>query len=181
MQKIRCRWSISKRGIFCRPNNCLSLLHRYLMTSIQWKWTTYCFLSMDSPFNYYYDDYYYSLLSSSSSSSSTWNDSLLLLISGRAGRFLSFFSDLFSLAVATWLSDFFDLNTMRWLRSAGFSFSSAKQKEHQNKPNNKHDMLIDFTAKFTNYFFIPVKIYIYLLITHVLSNTNFALHFNSVV
>lgn len=67
----------------------------------------------------------------SSSSSSTWNDSLLWLISGREGRFLSFFVDSVSLVDGGGFSNFFDLKTMRWLRSAGFSFSSVNQKHYQ--------------------------------------------------
>lgn len=65
--------------------------------------------------------------STSSSSSSTWNDSLFLLTSVR-GRFLSFVSDVVSLVDDddVWL--ILDLNTMRWLKSAGFSHSSVISK-----------------------------------------------------
>lgn len=110
--------------------------------------------------------------SSSSSSSSTWNDSLLVRISGREGRFFSFFSSgLLSLVVSAGFSAFLDLNTMRWLKSAGFSVSSVNQLPYQTMR-----ICFGFTAN-SQFLYARQK---YLLITRACKH-KFRLHFNSVV
>lgn len=115
-------------------------------------------------------------LSIYSSSSSTWNDSLLWLISGRERRFLSIFVDDNFVSLVDGAdagsSDFFDLKTMRWLRSAGFSVSSVNQKHYRTEFDENLMRIWNFTRNIHKMpYYARQK---YLLITRALANTKFA-------